>query len=66
MSIIHGFSFGNVLFWMCRPISPEEKIAITLRFLATGVTFHSLIYQFRVHRVSMGKFVPEVCKVIYH
>ena len=66
MSIIHGFSFGNVLFWMCRPISPEEKIAITLRFLATGETFHSLIYQFRVHRVSMGKFVPEVCKVIYH
>ena len=51
---------------MHRPISPEEKIAITLRFLATGETFHSLIYQFRVHRVSMGKFVPEVCKAIYH
>ena len=50
---------------MRRPISPEEKIAITLRFSTTGETFHSLIYQFQVHRVSMGKFVPEVCKAIY-
>ena len=51
---------------MCRPISSEEKIVITLGFLANGETFHSLIYQFRVHRVSTGKFVPEVCKAIYH
>ena len=45
---------------MCRPISSEEKIVITLGFLANGETFHSLIYQFRVQRVS------EVCKAIYH
>ena len=48
------------------PISPEEKIDVTLRFLATGETFHSLMYQFRVRRVTIGKFVPEVCKAIYH
>ena len=43
---------------MCRPISPEEKIGIIRRFLATGETFHSLMYQFQVHRVTIGKFVP--------
>ena len=48
------------------PISPEEKIDITLRFLATGETLHSLMYQFWVHRVTTGKFVPEVCKAIYY
>ena len=48
------------------PISAEEKLAITLRFLATGESYESLIYQFRVHRRTIGKFVPEVCKVIFN
>ena len=51
---------------MRKPISPEEKIAITLRFLATGQTLHSLMYQYRVYRVAIGEFVPEVCNTIYH
>ena len=51
---------------MYRPISPEEKNGITLRCLTTGETFHSLMYQFQVHRVTIGKFAPEVCKAIYH
>ena len=51
---------------MRKPISPEKIFAIILRFLATGETFHSLVYQFRIHRVAIGKFVPEVCKAIYH
>ena len=29
----------------CLPISPEEKLAITLRFLATGETRKSLMYR---------------------
>ena len=45
---------------MPKPISPEEKIAITLRFLATGEAFYSLMYQFRIHRVTIGKSVLEV------
>ena len=48
------------------PISPEEKLAITLRYLATGETFQSLVYQFRVHRATIVKFIPEVCKAIYN
>ena len=46
------------------PISPEEKLAITLRFLATGETYKSLMYQYRVSEVSISRFVPEVCQVI--
>ena len=51
---------------MPQPISPEEKIAITLRFLATGETFYDLMYQFRVHRVTIDKYVLEVYEAIYH
>ena len=46
------------------PISSEEKLAITLRFLATGETCKSLMYQYRVSEVSISRFVPEVFQVI--
>lgn len=50
---------------MRRPIDPEVKLAITLRFLATGESFESLMYQFRVHSSTIAKFIPEVCTKIY-
>ena len=46
------------------PISPEEKLTITLRFLATGETYKTLMYQYQVSEVSISGFVPEVCQVI--
>ena len=48
----------------CLPISPEGMLAITLQFLATGETYKSLMYQYRVSQVSISRFVPEVCQVI--
>ena len=42
------------------PISVEEKLAVTLRFLATGETYESLMYQYRIHRTTIGIFIPEV------
>ena len=48
----------------CLPISPEEKLNITLRFLVTGETCKSLMYQYRVSEVSISRFVLEVCQVI--
>ena len=47
------------------PISPEEKLAVTIRFLATGESFESLQYQYRIHRTTIAQFVPEVCFQIY-
>ena len=36
------------------PISPSERLALTLRFIATGETFRSLEFQFRVSRTAIS------------
>ena len=33
---------------MREPITPEEKLAITLRFLASGESYQGLVYQYCV------------------
>ena len=50
---------------MRKPIAPEQKLAITLRYLATGEEFESLVYQYRIHSTTIAAFVPHVCQVIY-
>lgn len=49
---------------MRSPISPSERLALTLRFLATGETFRSLEFQFRVSRTAISYIVLEVCEAI--
>ena len=51
---------------MHQAISPEQKNAITLRYLATGEAFNSLMDEFLVYRVTIDTFVTEVCEAIYH
>ena len=46
------------------PISVGEKLALTIRYLATGETYTSLSCQFRVGRSTISKFLPEVCRAI--
>ena len=46
------------------PISVGEKLALTIRYLATGESYTSLACQFRVGRSTISKFLPEVCKAI--
>ena len=41
-------------------ISPGERLAVTLRYLATGETFSSLESQFRISRTAISKIVFEV------
>ncbi|KAL4104313.1 hypothetical protein QTP88_019614 [Uroleucon formosanum] len=41
------------------PISPDEKLAITLRFLATGESFRSLSFSFRIFYSYISVIVKE-------
>ena len=41
------------------------KLALTIRYLATGISFTELQYQYRVHKSTISIFVPKVCEAIY-
>ena len=47
-----------------RALPAGLKLAITLRYFATGQTFHDLSFNFRVPHNSISVFVREVCEVI--
>ncbi|XP_044744271.1 uncharacterized protein LOC123306367 [Coccinella septempunctata] len=50
---------------MQNTISAKHRLEITLRFLATGESFRSLMFSTRVHESSISRFVPEVCRAIH-
>ena len=41
-----------------------EKLALIIRYLATGESYTSLSCQFRVGRSTISKFLPQVCRAI--
>lgn len=47
------------------PISVKERLAITLRFLASGDAQQSLSFQFKVGKSTVHKIVDEVCEAIW-
>ena len=46
------------------PIVPFEKRALTLRSLATGESFRSLHFQFRITRPAISYIMTKVCEAI--
>ncbi|XP_018396263.1 PREDICTED: putative nuclease HARBI1, partial [Cyphomyrmex costatus] len=46
-------------------ISPETRLHITLRYLASGDSMRSLSYAFRVGHNTISKIVSETCEVIW-
>lgn len=45
-------------------IPAHERLAVTLRFLATGDSYHSLSYTFKISKQVLSKAIPEVCDAI--
>ena len=46
------------------PIPPEIRVALTLRYLATGNSYRTLGFHFRVAPNTVSCIVPEVCRAI--
>ena len=47
-----------------KSLEPGLKLAITLRFLATGNSYKTLQYGFRVAHNTICGFIPQVCQAI--
>lgn len=50
--------------WVRNPISAYHKLCITLRYLATGETFRSLAFQYRIHHSTIGRIVENCLTAI--
>ncbi|XP_042207910.1 gem-associated protein 8-like [Homarus americanus] len=48
-----------------KAITPSERLMLTLRFLASGDSYHSLMYTFRIPVTTISKIIPEVCEALY-
>uniref|UniRef100_A0A8C5MR24 DDE Tnp4 domain-containing protein n=1 Tax=Leptobrachium leishanense TaxID=445787 RepID=A0A8C5MR24_9ANUR len=46
-------------------VSTEERLTVTLRYLATGSSFNTLGYSFRISEVKVGRIVRETCQAIW-
>ena len=50
---------------MRKPVSPSQILAVTLRFLATGESYTSLEYQFRISKRLLCDMIPYTCEMIF-
>ncbi|KAJ8872051.1 hypothetical protein PR048_025652 [Dryococelus australis] len=50
---------------MRNAISVKDRIAVTLQFLASGDSYSSLQYLFRIPVCTIGGIVTEVCEQLF-
>lgn len=41
------------------------RLVLTLRFLATGESYRSLMFSFRIPVSTISSIIPETCEAIY-
>ncbi|KAK3743004.1 hypothetical protein QZH41_007222 [Actinostola sp. cb2023] len=46
-------------------IAAAERLTLTIRFMATGETYRSMCFQFRISVSAISYIVKQVCKAIY-
>ena len=49
----------------CDAVTPHERLAATLRYLATGRSFEDLKFSTRISAQSLGHIIPETCRAIH-
>ncbi|MCK5872965.1 MAG: transposase family protein [Methylococcales bacterium] len=59
-----GPRFTKKFTWFRRPLHAGLRLAITLRYMATGNSYHSLMYSFRVPHNTISRIVREVTAAI--
>lgn len=50
---------------MRKAVTPAQRLAVTLRYLATGCSYTELHYNFRISVSLLTTLIPEVCEAIY-
>ena len=48
-----------------RPIESDERLALTLRYLATGESFQSLSFRYRISMSAISYIVKGCCKAVF-
>ena len=48
------------------PIMPDERVALTLRYIKTGESFHSLSFQFRIFFNAVSYIIKGCCNALVH
>lgn len=46
-------------------ITARERLSLTLRFLATGETYKSLSFQYRIGATTISTIVKETCEALH-
>ena len=49
-----------------RPVSPGERLAVTLRFLATGDAMPTIAFSYRLGHSMVCNIIDETCEAIWN
>lgn len=49
---------------MRNAVTPADRLLVTLRYLATGDSYRSLSYMFKISNQLISQIVPEVCSAL--